>query len=481
MDAFVEYLKFIIDTFGATVLLPVFIFFFAIILGTKFTKAFRAAITIAVAFVGINLVIGLMWGALSGVSQAIVVNYGIQRDIVDVGWPAAAAVAFATRVGLLVIPVAIIINFALLLPGLTKTLNVDVWNFWHYAFAGSLVAAVTGNLLMGVVAAAIASAVMLFLADWTGPAIQQFYELPGVSIPHGMTAPLVIPALPVNWLYGKIPGLRDWDADPEAVERKLGPLFGDPMMLGLWIGMALGLIAYWSEFPAGVVVTLAKILNLGITLAAVMVLLPRMVRILMEGLIPISEAAREFMAKRASGREIYIGLDSAVLIGHPSNISTGMILVPIAILLSVILPGNRLILFADLAVLPFLVSQCAPMAKGNIIRMVVLGTWLLIIGFYVSNALAPATTQIAGEAGFAIPEGAAMISSIADGFIWYPWASMTLAVALGYIGLGVILVALIVAWFFYKRNSTAWEKAVGWEEEEPESASPEWDAAVTPG
>ena len=171
---------------------------------------------------------------------------------------------------------------------------------------------------------------------------------------------------------------------------------------------------------------LGKIVVLGVNLAAVMVLLPRMVRILMEGLIPISEAARDFMPKRAAGREVYIGLDSAVLVGHPSAISTGLLLVPIAILLSIILPGNRMLLFADLAVLPFLCSQIAPMAKGNIVRMVFVGTILLIFGFYFSNALAPVITEVAGGAGFAIPDNAVMISSIADGFVWSPLAFMLL-------------------------------------------------------
>ena len=117
-----------------------------------------------------------------------------------------------------------------------------------------------------------------------------------------------------------------------------------------------------------------------------MVLLPRMVRILMEGLIPVSEAARDFMAKRATGREIYIGLDSAVLVGHPANISAGLLLVPIAIVLLIILPGNHMLLFADLAVLVFLCTQFAPAAKGNVLRMIIVGTILLIIGFYISNA-----------------------------------------------------------------------------------------------
>jgi galactitol PTS system EIIC component len=477
MDAILTALKTLVDTLGATVLLPIFIFIFAIALGAKFGRAFRAALTVGVAFVGINLVIGLMWGSLSGVSQALVTNAGIKRDIVDVGWPAAAAVAFATKVGLAVIPVALIVNIVLLLTGVTKTLNVDLWNFWHYAFAGSLVTAVTGNLAMGLAAAAVAAAFMLFLADWTGRGVQEFYELPGISIPHGTTAPLFLIGLPVNWVIERIPGLRDLKGDTEAIEHRLGPTFGDPMVLGLVIGIILGLLAYTGQFATAFIDTLAKILILGIQLGAVMVLLPRMVRLLMEGLIPVSEAAREFMSKRAGSREVYIGLDSAVLIGHPACISTGLLLVPIAILLSVILPGNRMLLFADLAVLVFVVSQCAPLVKGNVVRMVIIGTVMLIVGFYVANALAPTITTVAGQAGFKIPENAAQISSIADGFVWSPLAFLLLGQYLGWIGIALAAVVVGVLFWLFKRNETAWEVAAGAAPLESPAAVP---AGVTP-
>ena len=461
MNAIAEVLKSLVDTLGATVLLPVFIFIFALVLGTKVGRAFRSAVTIGVAFIGINLVIGLMWGSLSGVSQALVTNANIQRDIVDVGWPAAAAVAFATDVGLWVIPIALLVNVILLLTKVTKTLNVDVWNFWHYAFAGSLVAAVTGNLVMGLAAAAVTAAFILFLADWTAKGIQEFYELPGISIPHGATAPLVVIGLPVNWLIERIPFVRDWKADTESIEKTLGPTVGDPMIMGLLIGLVLGLIAYFSEFAGAFVPTLAKVLLLAVQLAAVMVLLPRMVRILMEGLIPISESAREFMSKRAGGREVYIGLDSAVLTGHPANIATGLLLVPIAILLSIILPGNRMILFADLAVLVFWCTQIAPAAKGNVVRMVMVGTVLVIAGFFSANALAPTITKVAGEAGFAIPANASMISSIADGFVWSPLATMWLGQYLGWVGIGIFAIITGLLFFFYKKNEHAWDVFAG--------------------
>ena len=458
---FLTALKSLVDTLGSTVLLPVFIFIFAIALGTKVGRAFRSAVVIGVAFIGINLVISLMWGSLTGVSQAIVTNTGITRDIVDVGWPSAAAVAFGSDVGLWVIPIALLVNVVLLATRVTKTLNVDIWNFWHFAFAGSLVYAATGNLALGIATAAVAAALMLFFADWTAPAVQEFYNLPGISIPHGTSTAYVALAIPINMILDRIPGLKDLDADSEGIEKALGPTFGDPMVMGLVIGIVLGLIGYFGEFAGAFIPTLAKVLVLGVQLAAVMVLLPRMVSILMEGLIPISEAARDFMQRRATDREVYIGLDSAILIGHPAVISASLILVPIAILLSVILPGNRMLLFADLAVFPFVIALTGPITRGNIVRMVIIGTLIIIVGFYIGNALAPMTTEAAGAAGFAIPEDAALISSVADGFIWIPWAFLVLGGALEWIGVVIFAAVVAVAWFFYKKNAAAWETAAG--------------------
>ncbi len=456
MDAFLQSLKSFVDALGPTIMLPIIIFVVALILGAKPGKAFRAGVTIGVAFIGINLVIGLMWTSLSDVAQAIVTNTGIQRDVVDVGWPSAAAIAFGSSVGLWVIPIAILVNVVMLATRLTKTLNVDIWNFWHFAFIGSLVVAATGNLVYGLVAAALAAALALFLADWTAKAVQHFYGLPGISIPHLTSAPIVPIAIAVDWVIDKIPGLRDIDLDTENIRKKWG-VFGEPVVLGLIIGLILGVIGYYNaEQP------LVKILSTGMNLAAVMLLLPRMVQILMEGLIPVSEAAREFMQKRASDREIDIGLDSAILIGHPAAIASALVLVPIAILLSIILPGNRVILFADLAVIPFVVAMTAPLMRGNVLRMIIAGAVTLTIGFYIATAMAPLFTSAAVASGFPIPEGAVQITSIADGFMWPPALFVGLVKLLGGIlGLAVIFLLLAVAMYFYKKHTTAWEVAAG--------------------
>jgi PTS system galactitol-specific IIC component len=458
MQAFFTGLQGILSALGATVVLPIIIFLLGLILGAKPGKAFRSGVTIGVAFVGINLVIGLMWTNLSSTAQAIVQRTGTSLSVVDVGWPSAAAIAFASTVGTYIIPIAIIVNIVMLALNVTKTLNVDVWNFWHFAFTGAMVVAATGNLLLGLAAAAVAAAIVLFLADWTAPGIQKFFGMPGLSIPHGFSAAYVPVAIPLNWVIDKIPGLKDLEADPEAIQRKLG-VIGEPVILGLVIGVVLGVIAFFN--PSNLMDTIVKTLQTGINLSAVMLILPRMVAILMEGLIPLSEAAREFMQKRYAGREIFIGLDSAILIGHPAAIAASLILVPIAILLSIILPGNKVMPFADLAVFPFMVCMIAPITRGNVVRMILIGTVVIAVGFYIGTAMAPLFTTAAIDAKFSMPAGASQISSVCDGMNFLTFVMLTLSRMLGFIGVLLLLAILAGVLVLYRRNAKSWEVAAG--------------------
>ncbi|WP_245753287.1 PTS galactitol transporter subunit IIC [Paraburkholderia sartisoli] len=465
MYAILTGVKAAIDALGPTVLMPIVIFFIAVVLGAKLGKAFRAAVTIGVAFIGINLVLGLMFTSIGQVAQAIVTNTGIKRDIIDVGWPSAAAIAFGSSVGLWVIPVGILVNIVFLLMRWTRTLNVDVWNFWHFAFVGSLVVAATDNLAYGIAVAAIVAALSLLFADWSARAVQQFYGVPGISVPHLASAQILPIAIVLNWVMDRIPGVKKINISTETIERRFG-VFGEPVVLGLILGLVLGLIAFYNAGKLEVV--LAKVLSTGMTLAAVMLLLPRMVKILMEGLLPVSDAAQAFVRKRTGDRELLVGLDSAILIGHPAAISSSLILVPIAIILSIILPGNHVILFADLAVIPFIVALTAPLLKGNVFRMVVVGTVTLAIGFYVANALAPLFTHAAVASGFKLPAGALQITSVVDGFLWVPYVVIKAVQWLGVAGIVLLVLVVAALFWLYRRNTAGWERAAGAEDEQLE-------------
>ncbi len=402
---------------GSPVMLPIIIFILGLILGQKISRAFISSITVGVGFIGLGLVITLLFDALGPATAALVEATGIQLNALDVGWGVAAAIAFGTVVGSLVFIVALGVNLIMLVFRWTKTLNVDMWNYWHYAFTGSLVYLVTGgNLVLGLIAAAIHAIVSLLIADWTAKDVQEFFKIPGVSIPQGWAVTSVPIIKGLNWIVEKIPGLRDIYWDSEGMQKKLG-VFGQPIIMGATLGLLFGLIAYGFS---------TKVLTVAVQMAAVMLLIPRIIAIFMEGLTPLSEAAREFMQKRFAGREFYIGLDSAILIGHPITIAAGILLIPITLLLAAILPGNNTLPAADLAATAFFICMVPPLTRGNFFRSILYGTIIMVMVLYISSAFAPLLTQIASDIGYAIPEGAVQITGLSGGN-WIAWILTTIS------------------------------------------------------
>ena len=223
---------------GSSVMMPIVITLLGLIMGAKPGKAIRAGLTVGVGFIGLNLVIGMLGSNLGPAVQQMVTNYGLSLTVIDVGWPAAAAIAFATKVGALVIPIALAVNIVMILTKTTQTVNIDVWNFWHYAFTGSLVYFATNNLVFGLIAAAIQAAMTLILADWTAKGVEEYCGLPGVSIPHGLSVAFVPVALVINKILDYIPGINKINMDAVAVQKKFG-LFGEPRVNVLLLNLAL--------------------------------------------------------------------------------------------------------------------------------------------------------------------------------------------------------------------------------------------------
>jgi len=439
-EGIVTYIR---DSLGNTVVLPIVIALLGIALGQKWSRAIRSGLTIGVAFVGLGLVIGLLIGALAPATNALIERFDIGLTTIDVGWPVAAAIAFGTTIGALVVPLAIGVNILMLLTRLTKTLNVDIWNFWHFAFTGSLVYLVTDqNLAAGLIAAAFHAVLALMIGDITAPAVQKFFKLPGISIPQGWAVTSVPIALAGNWLIEKIPGVRDIKADADTIQRRLG-VAGDPLILGVVLGILFGILAGYD---------FAATLILGVQLGAVMLLVPRIIAIFMEGLVPVSEAARGFFQKRFPGREFYVGLDSAILIGHPITIAAAILLIPTTLALAIILPGNTTLPFTDLAATAFFVAMATVLTGGNLFRTYLIGTGIMVMVLYLTSYFAPTVTQTAADIGYALPPEAAAAASISalSGGNLFAFLAYVASDWVGIVGPIVLLVAAVVLAFLLR-------------------------------
>ncbi|MDU4715179.1 MAG: PTS transporter subunit IIC [Anaerococcus sp.] len=425
---------------GAIVVLPILIFIFGMILGTKAKKSFTSGIIVGVGFVGLNMVIDLLGNSLGPAAQQMVERFGLNLTTIDVGWPAAAAISYGTVLGSLAIPIGIGLNIILLFLGLTKTLMVDMWNFWHAAFVASLVYAITQDFALGIYATIAYLTMIYLLADIIAPRIEKFYGFPNITFPHGTSAPGFLFALPLNWIFERIPGFNKIEADPETVQKKFG-VFGESTVLGLIIGLGMGILAGYD---------LGGILQLGVKTSAVMVLMPRMVSLLMEGLAPISEAANTFVQKRFPGREVNIGMDSALSVGHPAVLSSSLLLVPITILLAVILPENTTLPFGDLATIPFVVCLMSAVFNGNIVRTVVGGSIYMTTILYITSWASPLVTMAAQAAKFDLG-GNKSITAMAEGGLWPTWLFIMSGKHMPWLILSIIFVVSLVGLYYVNK------------------------------
>lgn len=406
--------------FGSTVMMPIIIMILGLIMGAKFGKALRSGITVGIGFIAINLVTSLFFEYVGPAANAIVENWGKDLATIDVGWTVSSAIAYGTDIGSIIFVIGLAVNVILLVTRLTKTVDVDIWNYWHWAFTGSLVYVVSGKFWLGIVAAVLHATFTLIVADRTAPIIQKHFDWPDISISQGFATASMI----IVWPLLKLWDLLGWKntegnkTDMEKLRGKLG-IFAEPVLLGLIIGIVMGCFAYIGT-GLGTRDTIYQILNLGMAAAATLFLLPRAVAILMEGLIPVSEQAREWLQKKFAGsdRKFYIGMDSALLLGDETTLTVGMLLVPITLGLAVILPGNKMLPFGDLASMPFFICMIAPFTKGDFKKTLVTSIILMVLLMYMGSIWAPVITATASGIGYAFPEGAAQISGFANPFGW---------------------------------------------------------------
>lgn len=390
---------------GSSVFIPAIIIILGLILKMKPGKAIVAGLTIGIGFIGLSMVTGVMTDALGPAIELMVEKYGLSLSIMDLGSGTAGPVAFSTTMGIVIIPIAFAINIVLVYLGLTKTFNVDVWNLWQPALIGIMVWGITDSFLIGVLSMIPAFLIELILADLATPFMTDFYGFPGMTCTHIMANAGLVLAVPLNWLFDKIPGLNKIEVNLEKIQEKFG-VIGDPIIIGFVIGLIIGALAGY-EVP--------KMLTLGVQMAAVLKIMPKMVSLFMEGLTPVADATKEFTAKYMGGREVNIGMDAALVVGNSSVMSTALLMIPITLLIGVILPGNKVLPFGDLPTLVFALALMVAGFRGNVFRSVLGCSIYTITMLYAATYLAPALTTAYHIAGYEI--GSGMISYVSAG-LW---------------------------------------------------------------
>ena len=322
-------------------MMPIIFTIIGLCIGMRFGKALKSGLYVGVGFVGLGIVTALLTSNFGDPLTLISQIYHLELNVFDMGWPAAASVAYNTAVGALIIPICLGVNFLMLITKTTRTVNIDLWNYWHFAFIGAVVYFVFDqSLAWGYFAAIVCYIITLVMADLTASKFQGYYEgLDGISVPQPFCQSFVPFTLCMDWVLEKIPGFNKLDIDAEGLKKKFGVL-GEPLVLGVIVGALIGLVAQMD---------VKKVLFLGVTMGAVMELIPRITKLFIDGLMPISEKTKEIVNKRFHGKQVFIGMSPALVIGHPTSLVCTLLLIPTYLAISVALPGNQFLPLASLA------------------------------------------------------------------------------------------------------------------------------------
>ncbi len=385
---------------GAVAMLPIFITIMGLVFGMNFFKALKNGLLVGIGFQGISLVINFLMGALAPVLEYFgSAGSAMSFPIVDVGWGSLAGAAWGSPFAALVLPAGFILNFIMIKLKLTKTLNVDVWNYWHFIFSATMVYymllnagfSVTVAGVIGFIVAMIVSYIACLIGDKIANGWQEQFYLDGTTC---TTIYYIATFVPINWVVNKImdliPGIDKIDIDAETVQKKLGAV-GEPAVFAFIVGIIMGLIS--AQPPV-------TILQLGVSVSVAIVLLPKMVALLMEGMSPLSIAARDFIRKKLDPeQEIHIGMDIALAIGDQTAITASLILIPITVGIALIFPGNGFFPTASLGALIYITALGAMSSKGRLLRTVVMGVAFVIWHLVALNFLADACTMIMATSG----------------------------------------------------------------------------------
>ena len=144
-------------------------------------------------------------------------------------------------------------------------------------------------------------------------------------------------------------------------------------------------------------------------------------------------------------------MSPAIVIGHPTTLVVSILLIPVILVLSVALPGNKFLPLASLAGMFYLFPCVLPITKGSIPKTFVVGLLALVTGLFFVTDLTPAFTKAIAAAkceGIAVPEGFEGGAALDFASALWCWLVYHLTVSLKWIGAiaaGLLALGMAVA------------------------------------
>ncbi|WP_125765660.1 PTS galactitol transporter subunit IIC [Levilactobacillus mulengensis] len=408
----------VFQTFGASVVVPIMIFIVALFLKVRVRTAMMSAFYAGVGLTGFGWIISAFTPVVTKVIKQMVNNTGIKLPIVDIGWQAGSLATFGSTVGLSFFVFGLILELVLFAVGVTKVfMPSNLWNNFGFMVWGTMAYYVTRNFWLSLGLSFFMLLYTLALAEIQADRWSDYYGVKNATVSSLHNMEQAVPAILLDPLWNLI-GLNKVKMTPEYFKDKLG-VFGEPTTLGAILGLIIGILGNLK-----ILTTMAawgQILTFAIELSAVMTIFPLVTGVFSKAFSPLAEEIDrnshrnddpdEEENKGYDKKRWFLGVDDGVGYGEPATIISGVILIPIMVVIAFILPGNKTLPVVDLISIPFMIESIVAVTRGNILKVICNGIVWFSLGLYASSWLGTIYTGAISHYGVAIPAGVVLITS----------------------------------------------------------------------
>ncbi len=464
-----DVLKLFFDTFENYITVPIIIFIICLIFKAPVKKAFMSAVLIGVGLKGMAFITSAFGTVLSTLVNQLIENTGLNLPALDVGWQAVASVAYSTDIGMMFIGVGLIFQIVIFLVKITDIFQPsDLWNNYSIIVWGSMFYQLKNNIVIAFVLMLFINLVTLLIAEVVQKRWSTYYKYPGCAMiaPHHMgDAPMY---LVLDIVLGKL-GADKVNLRPETIKKRLGFL-GEPMYVGLIVGVILGVVGNLATLNT--MASWGQIANVAVTCSAVMAIFPKIAGLFASGFTVITDYSRKALKRSKYGkdREFIIAVNDALGYGETATLTTGLLVIPVAVLLAFILPGNIVLPVMVLPSLPYMVEIPVSLSNGNIFKSWLAACIVFCAKLLMASSWAAVFTEIAVNVGFEVTEGAVMIigfvmSNCTAGLITYAFLTMNPIIIIAVVALYLLCFVLFKknktkVWDYLENNALGRQKAI---------------------
>jgi PTS system galactitol-specific IIC component len=371
--------------------IPIVIVILALIVRQPLKKAIEGGIKVGMGGLGMLAIsyfaIKFFGPAAQGAAETIGGPMS-RMTLVDVGWTNALMVLANPMIWVNIL-VFVAINVGLIWIRVTKTLYVDFPCMWRGVWTGMIVWATTDSFWWGTLAMQIFLISDVLFADWNTKRLRDYHGFaPMASFPNSQNAAII--AAPLAWVLAHIPGLKSWNIKLDWTRKNLS-FFAQPLVLGMITGTVLGLLAGFNILNAMLV---------GVVAAAMFHVWPMALGVMFEGWSVFNEGMRNILVKWMEGkREVYLAVDTSVLLGHPTVGVSTTLMYPIAFLLAVFVPGVGLFPVISVQIIQWWMAHITGWTRGNIIHNLIICSVVVVLYGWAATAMAEPYTFWANHYG----------------------------------------------------------------------------------